>query len=371
VTHQHLVSAERQPGYITRAGVANTRADSAEQRRTPMSERTPSGPAPGQPPREATTGVLQVVQLEAAEHDWEISPGMVVHGYAFNGQTPGPVIEARVGDALLVQFTNLLPEPTTIRWPGLPQSVNSSELAADLVPSGGRVQYQLHLPHAGTFWYHSPVAATIHSSGTLCGVLVVRDPVQPALGEERVLLFSDLELNPRGGPGGPDQLLLADRYGPKGEVLLVNGVLGPEMQIETGHVERWRLVNTSAYPLRLSLGGHRFDLIRTRSATPHAVDEVLMAPSDRLDLAVGPFPHGETVVLEALPYDPRVSESLHRALATLYVAPPDRPSEAPGVDLGVMARPRTHGVAVGGADLDFSSRGMDTLKSRALDREEG
>ena len=116
-----------------------------------MSERTPSGLTTGQPPRRATTGVLQVVDLEAAEHDWEISPGMVVHGYAFNGQAPGPVIEARVGDTLLVRFTNLLPEPTTIRWHGLPEpaAMNGSELAADPVPPGGRLRYQLHLPERG------------------------------------------------------------------------------------------------------------------------------------------------------------------------------------------------------------------------------
>ena len=50
-----------------------------------MSERIPSALTTGQPAREAATGVLQVVGLEAAEHDWEISPGMAVHGYAFNG----------------------------------------------------------------------------------------------------------------------------------------------------------------------------------------------------------------------------------------------------------------------------------------------
>jgi FtsP/CotA-like multicopper oxidase with cupredoxin domain len=337
-----------------------------------MSERTPSGLTTGQPPRRATTGVLQVVDLEAAEHDWEISPGRVVHGYAFNRQAPGPVIEARVGDTLLVQFTNLLPEPATIGWHGLPEpsAMNGIELTANPVAPGGRLQYQLHLPRAGTFCYHSLIAATTQSSRGLCGVLVVRDPEEPAFDGERVLLFDDLELNRRRRLGAPDQLL-EDSRGPEGGVLLVNGVLEPEMQIGTGQVERWRLVNTSACRLRLSLGGHRFRLIRTEGPSPHAVDEVLMTPSDRLDLAVGPFPSGETVVLEALPDDRRVSESLHRALATLYVAPSDSPSRAPGIDLGVMAQPRARGMADGAADLDFPSGRMDTFTGRALDCEEG
>ena len=164
-------------------------------------------------------------------------------------------------------------------------------------------------------------------------MLVVRDPEEPAFDGERVLLFDDLELNRRGQLAAPDQLL-EDKRGPEGEVLLVNGVLEPEMQIATGQVERWRLVNSSARHLRLSLGGHQFHLIRTDGPTPHAVDELLMTPGDRFDLAVGPFPSGETVVLEALPYDRRVSEPPHRTLATLYVAPPDSPSRAPGVNLG-------------------------------------
>jgi FtsP/CotA-like multicopper oxidase with cupredoxin domain len=33
------------------------------------------------------------VQLEAGETEWEIAPGRVVSGYAFNGQVPGPTIE--------------------------------------------------------------------------------------------------------------------------------------------------------------------------------------------------------------------------------------------------------------------------------------
>ena len=338
-----------------------------------MSERTASGSSTGQPPRRATSGVLQVVDLEAAEHDWEISPGTVLHGYAFNGQAPGPVIEASVGDTLLVRFTNLLPEPTTIRWHGLrePAAMDVSEPAADPVPPGGRLQYKLHLPDAGTFWYDSPTNATTQSQRGLCGVLVVRNPDELPFDADRVLLIDDLELNRSGQLGAPNQLL-DDRRGPEEEVLLVNGLLEPEMHIATGQVERWRLVNTtSASLLQLSLGGHQFHVIRTDVLTPHAVHEVRIAPGDRFDLAVGPFSTGETVVFEALSYDRGVVEPSHHMLATLHVAPTDSPSKARGLDLGPLTRRGTYGLPGGVADLDFSSRGMDTLKSRALDGEEG
>ena len=118
------------------------------------------------------------------------------------------------------------------------------------------------------------------------------------------------------GPARPNP---GGSRGPEGEVLLVNGVLEPKMQIATGQVERWRLVNSSARHLRLSLSGHPFHLIRTNGPTPPAADELRINPGDRLDLAVGPFPGGETVVLEALPYDRCAGEPPHRTLATLYV----------------------------------------------------
>src|SRR5436309_1625145 len=54
------------------------------------------------------------IDLEARETDWEYGPGRFVRAWGYNGQVPGPVIEARVGYVLEVRLTNRLPEPTTI-----------------------------------------------------------------------------------------------------------------------------------------------------------------------------------------------------------------------------------------------------------------
>jgi len=58
-------------------------------------------------------------RLEATEIEWEIAPGRTVRGYGFNGQVPGPVLEAKQGVPLEIEFTNRLPEPTVIHWHGL------------------------------------------------------------------------------------------------------------------------------------------------------------------------------------------------------------------------------------------------------------
>ena len=59
------------------------------------------------------------VALEARETQWEVGSGITISGYGYNGQVPGPIIEAKQGVPLEIAFTNNLPEPTLIHWHGL------------------------------------------------------------------------------------------------------------------------------------------------------------------------------------------------------------------------------------------------------------
>jgi FtsP/CotA-like multicopper oxidase with cupredoxin domain len=70
------------------------------------------------------------VDLEARPTQWEVATGLSVPGYGFNGQVPGPTIQAEVGDTLVVRLANALPEPTTIHWHGLrvPADMDGTEL---------------------------------------------------------------------------------------------------------------------------------------------------------------------------------------------------------------------------------------------------
>ena len=60
-----------------------------------------------------------IVALEARATEWEMAPEKSVEGWGYNGQIPGPTIEARVGDTVVIRLKNSLPEPTTIHWHGL------------------------------------------------------------------------------------------------------------------------------------------------------------------------------------------------------------------------------------------------------------
>ncbi len=59
------------------------------------------------------------VNLAARQADVEIAPGRRVHAWTYNGSLPGPLIRTRVGDRLVVHFTNELKEPTTVHWHGV------------------------------------------------------------------------------------------------------------------------------------------------------------------------------------------------------------------------------------------------------------
>src|SRR5690349_2886698 len=62
---------------------------------------------------------VKVFHLVAEPVKREFAPGMTVDCWGYNGQTPGPTIEAVEGDRVRFYVTNKLKEPTTIHWHGI------------------------------------------------------------------------------------------------------------------------------------------------------------------------------------------------------------------------------------------------------------
>jgi FtsP/CotA-like multicopper oxidase with cupredoxin domain len=277
-------------------------------------------PAPG--------GRVVRVELEAREVEWEFVPGQKTRAWGYNGQVPGPTIEANVGDVLEVHLTNALPEPTIIHWHGLRlrPPMDGTESVQRPVPPGGTFTYRFALPDAGTFWYHPHYNETVQLERGLYGALVVRGPGEPELDAERVLVLDDVKLDRRGQikpPGG----VIERHDGRIGGTRLVNGRAEPELTVAAGQVERWRVLNaSSARYIRLSIGGRPFRILGTDGGlieAPFTTDEVLLAPSDRVDLAVGPFEEGATLPIEALRYDQgAVRRARRETFATARVGAP-------------------------------------------------
>ena len=316
--HDHTAHAHHDHAHHGHGGPV-VHAPPADAREAYTVARAAAQPAPG--------GRVVSVDLEAAECDWEFVPGTRTRAWAFNGQVPGPVLAADVGDVLEVRLTNRLPEPTVVHWHGLrlPAPMDGTDMVQETVAPGGSFTYRFRLPDAGTFWYHSHHDETVQMERGLYGAIVVRGPGEPELDAERVLVLDDVALDRQGQVKEPGWWI-EQHDGRQGSTILVNGRQTPDLAMAAGQVERWRIVNAaSARYVRLSIGGRPFVLLGTDGGligAPVQLTEVLLAPSDRVDVAVGPFAEGDTIRVESLKYDRRtIARARVELFATVRVGP--------------------------------------------------
>lgn len=250
------------------------------------------------------------IDLEARTTGWEIAPGKTIPAYGYNGQVPGPVIEAKQGVPLEIRFTNRLEEPTLIHWHGLrvPAAMDGTQAVQRPLQPGQTFTYRFTPPDAGTFWYHPHANETRQLEKGLYGALIVRGENEPVVDREQILVFDDLRLD-KGGELAKFGGFVERHDGRQGDVRLINGRQEPELTIAAGQIERWRIINaSSARYLRLSLGGTPFRIIGSDGGlieTPIEVTEVLLPAADRVEILVGPFVEGVVLKLEALRYNRR------------------------------------------------------------------
>ncbi len=302
------------------------------------------------------------VTLVAAPARLSLLPREETDVFAYNGSVPGPTLEAKEGDRVIVRFRNELPETTTVHWHGLHVPVDADGSPIHPVEPGEEYTYVFTLPPgtAGTYWYHPhPHHRTGYQVGKgLYGALVVRDPDDPVPDgiEEKLVILADNRFREDGSldfaEPGTRQARMDEENGREGDVLLVNGQIGPTVRIRSGEVQRWRVVNASAARVyRLALPGHTFLHVGNDGGLferPRAVEEVLLANSERVELLVrGTGEPGEEVVLRSLPYDRYLPQTRPadwdgpRALLTLRyteeppvdpVAVPERLRPVPALD---------------------------------------
>ena len=257
------------------------------------------------------------VSLTAAPARLALMPGKVTDVYAYNGTVPGPTLEAREGDRVIIHFKNNLPETTTIHWHGLhiPADMDGSPFYP--VPPGGKKDYIFTIDSgtAGTFWYHPhpDVRTGYQIEKGLYGAIIVRpahDPL-PAL-PEKLLILSDNRFHRDGSidiaiPHTP-AAIVDEENGRDGNVMFVNGQVMPTIRIRSGEVQRWRVLNAGAARVyRLAIPGQTFLQVGSDGGLfehPIEVKEILLANSERVELLVrGTGAPGRVTVLQTLPYD--------------------------------------------------------------------
>jgi len=73
----------------------------------------------GQPLDFRVENGVKVFELAAQAVRWNILDDVTVTAWTYNGTVPGPMIRVTEGDRVRIEFTNQLPEPTTIHWHGM------------------------------------------------------------------------------------------------------------------------------------------------------------------------------------------------------------------------------------------------------------
>ena len=264
------------------------------------------------------------VTLVAEPQRLSLMPGQQTEVYAYNGTVPGPTFEFREGDRVVVHFTNKLSVPTTVHWHGLhiPSDMDGSPFHPVAPGETHDYIFTLKPGSAGTYWYHPHPH---HSTGDqvargLYGAIIVRaadDPL-PASLEERLLVLSDNRFAPDGSIAISDRNSAQGRVdfenGREGDVIFVNGRIQPTLNVRSGAVQRWRIVNASAARIyRLAIPGHQLLHVGTDGGLfehPVEVSELLLSVGERAEVLVrATGAPGTRATLQALPYDRYVPQT--------------------------------------------------------------
>ena len=113
--------------------------------------------------------------------------------YLVNGTSPGPTLEATVGDLVEVRLVNDgVQDGITLHWHGVdvPNAADGvAGVTQDAVMTGEEHTYRFVVDQAGSFWYHSHQISHEQVRQGLLGALVVHPAtVDPEVVEQVVVL---------------------------------------------------------------------------------------------------------------------------------------------------------------------------------------
>jgi FtsP/CotA-like multicopper oxidase with cupredoxin domain len=131
----------------------------------------------------------------------EMAPGMKANLWGYNGQAPGPTIEAVEGDKVRIFVTNKLPEHTTVHWHGmlLPCGMDGvGGLTQPHIPPGKTFVYEFQLEKHGTFMYHPHADEMVQMAMGMMGTFIVHPKDRRVMPVDRdfVFLMSAYDIDP-------------------------------------------------------------------------------------------------------------------------------------------------------------------------------
>lgn len=297
--------------------------------------------------------------------------------WAYDGQTPGPVLRFRQGERARIVFHNDLPQPTTVHWHGLrvPNAMDGVPgISQTPVPPGGRFVYEFDLEDAGSYWYHPHFRSAEQQDRGLHGALIVEEHSPIAVDRDLVWLLDDWRLDEQGTIvedfGNRHD---ASHAGRLGNTATINGRAIERFAVRGNERVRLRLVNAAnAWINALRFTGHSPVIIALdgQPVTPHrpAGDVVVVGPAQRVDVVVDMLAApGSRHAVEDVHYPGReyTLVELEYASHPLREAPPDAP-----LALAPNPLPEPDPDSAERLMLDFAGGAMSRFQGGLLDGEQ-
>ena len=277
------------------------------------------------------TALPSVPELRAKNHILSLTLHAAItrdgkNSFYVNGQPIAPTLRLSPGDQLKITYVNDLPakppeaclagpcmDMTNLHFHGLTVSPDApqDDVLDMMAMPGQSLHYTVRIPNdhpPGLYWYHThPHGESFRQAlDGMSGALVIEgiESYLPTLAglQERVLVVRGRSLEHDSQSGDLKQRVELNSYlcGGKpdtpSEVMTVNGSVRPQIEIDPGERQFWRVVNASADRyLDLQLEGQPFEII-AMDGMPIAqhdpdhptriVDHVLLPPAGRLETIV-------------------------------------------------------------------------------------
>jgi FtsP/CotA-like multicopper oxidase with cupredoxin domain len=230
-------------------------------------------------------GEWKEFHLVAEEVEREIAPGMIAKLWGYNGQTPGPTIEAVEGDKVRIFVTNRLPEHTTVHWHGmlLPNGMDGvGGLTQPHIQVGQTFVYEFVLTKSGTFMYHPHSDEMVQMAMGMMGSFVVhpKDPQFRRVDRDFAFVMSSYLFEP--GTSLPQVAEMTDF-----NIWTFNARVFPGIDVlpvRLGDRVRIRIANLTMTNHPIHLHGHHFAVSCTDGGW---VPESAQWPETTTDVPVG------------------------------------------------------------------------------------
>jgi len=215
-------------------------------------------------PFEMDNGV-KVFRLTAEPVAREFAPGLVVNCWGYNGQSPGPMIEAVEGDRIRIYVTNSLPVHTTVHWHGLllPNGMDGvGGLTQKHIRLGQTFKYEWTIRGHGTYMYHPHFDEMFQMGLGLMGMFIVhpRTPREPRVDRDCAILLNEWAVAPGAATPDPTEMTAFNLFTFNGRVFpgtdSLVAKLGERVRIRIGN-----LSTSNAHPIHLH--GYSFKVTGT------------------------------------------------------------------------------------------------------------